>query len=194
MPQDQRLKMLSKLCLARTGLSPVGSLLASWRAVWWTSHLQMRVTLSNGRLQRWPSFPEGFLSGSWIGLSTSSGLWRILPRLSGRRHNSGRSPSEANSRETAPSGFALLCVDCGWQPRSLWQSLGDRSRLMDGSWETRMNRATIERRLREVEQHIARGENTFTRQDRIIAEFQRGKQDGSVKISSMRNSQRQLDS
>ena len=89
---------------------------------------------------------------------------------------------------------------------------------MDGSWETRMNRATIERRLREVEQHIARGENTFTRHDRIIAEFQRGKQDGtkakscssslkrpstskssrahefSVKISSMRNSQRQLDS
>jgi macrodomain Ter protein organizer (MatP/YcbG family) len=81
-----------------------------------------------------------------------------------------------------------------------------------------MNRATIERRLRGVEQHIARGENTFTRHDRIIAEFQTwqaGRHQSQElfvileetqhqhivtrariqrKISSMRNSQRQLDS
>jgi hypothetical protein len=53
------------LCLTRTGLSPVGSLLAPWRTVWWTSRLQMQVTLSNGRLLRWPPFAKGSLSGSW---------------------------------------------------------------------------------------------------------------------------------
>ena len=36
-----------------------------------------------------------------------------------------------------------------------------------------MNRATIERRLREVEQHIARGADRIARQHDIIAELER---------------------
>ena len=53
--------------------------------------LQTNKAATNGRLLRWPPFAKGSLSGSWDRICGSSGLWRLLPRLSWRRHNSWRS-------------------------------------------------------------------------------------------------------
>ena len=40
--------------------------------------------------QRWPTVATAPLSGSWDSIRWSSSLWRLLPRLSGRRHNSSK--------------------------------------------------------------------------------------------------------
>ena len=54
---------------------------------------QTKLDVVKDRLQRWPPFAKGSLSGSWDRICGSSGLRRPLPRLSGKRHISWRSAS-----------------------------------------------------------------------------------------------------
>ncbi len=73
--------------------------------------LQFNKVSVNGRLQRWPSFAKGSLSGPRMEVTVVLAYEDPLPRLSVRRHNSWRSACEASFRKTAPPGFALLCVE-----------------------------------------------------------------------------------
>jgi hypothetical protein len=77
--------------------------------------------------------------------------------------------------EFNPRGPIRLTRGCryGWSPDAGGNRLVVMAVKGGLAEEIRMNRATIERRLQEAEQHIARGGERITRQHEIIATLER---------------------